>query len=271
MDALANLLRSCSGADREILDRKECRTERDKYAGIGASILLTGLLGSCSGGYALFFVFQSWLPATVFGLLWGGTIFNLDRSIVQSIRKGNEDGKQWQIATPRIILAIFIALTVAKPLELKMFEPEIDSQIQKHNLAEKIKAQQQTETAYPEIKQMEAELSRDQTELEKRRNLRDQAAQAAIEEAEGTSGTKKEGKGPVYEEKRELANQRVEEFNKIEFSMGASFQGKREKLDALKQDRSNTLQVLSDKQKLSNGLLARVGALHEAGQLLLSF
>src|SRR4029450_6028644 len=74
----------CSGADIAILQTWDCSTEHNTYAGIGATIVLTAVLASFSGGYALRTVFQS-LPATVsLGILWGILIFNLDRYIVMS-------------------------------------------------------------------------------------------------------------------------------------------------------------------------------------------
>jgi hypothetical protein len=263
MDVLTNLLRSCSGANREILDREECRIDRDKYAGIGVSILLTGLLGSCSGGYALFVIFQSWLPATLFGLLWGSTIFNIDRSIVQSIQKGDEAGNLWLKASPRIFLAAFIALTVSKPLELRMFEPEINAQIQEHNLKAMSAAQLEAEKAFPRVTVLEEELRQLEAVVAKQRVIRDQAEQTYIAEAEGTGGTKKEGKGPVYTEKRAIADRVGEEFAKIEFSSQKVIETKQEELALLRSQKNERLRVLSQKYEDANGLLARMGALHE--------
>ena len=71
----------CSGADITILRTWACSTEHNTYAGIGATIFLTAVLASLSGGYALWTVFQSSPYAITFGLLWGILIFNLDRSI----------------------------------------------------------------------------------------------------------------------------------------------------------------------------------------------
>jgi hypothetical protein len=50
-----------------ILCTWDCSTEHNTYAGTGATIVLTAVLASLSGGYALWTVFQSYrvLPATV--------------------------------------------------------------------------------------------------------------------------------------------------------------------------------------------------------------
>ena len=83
-------------------------------------------MATIAASYALFTVFDNTYIAIAFGLVWGLLIFNLDRFIVSTIKKSNSKWKEiWQ-ATPRILLAIIIAIVIAKPLELKIFEKEID-------------------------------------------------------------------------------------------------------------------------------------------------
>ena len=47
----------CAGANRKIL--RQCPTDYAKYAGIGGTILFTAIMAMFSGGYALYFVFNS--------------------------------------------------------------------------------------------------------------------------------------------------------------------------------------------------------------------
>lgn len=140
-----NFLCSCAGADKSIL--KQCPTEWNKYACIGATILFTGILASLSGGYALFTVFRGGdgaiMFAVFFGVLWGLIIFNLDRFIVSTFWKV-ADGKRWQKflrellhASPRIILAIIIAIVISKPVEIKIFENRLSEQIKRNEIAAK--------------------------------------------------------------------------------------------------------------------------------------
>lgn len=121
----------CSGADKDII--AECPTEWNKYAGIGATILFTGLLASISGGYALFTIFRgdenAVKYALLFGILWGFVILNLDRFVVSSIRKEGNLKKELLQAAPRFILAIIISIVIAKPLEVRIFESRIEQQI----------------------------------------------------------------------------------------------------------------------------------------------
>src|SRR5882724_4982666 len=107
----ANLMKRffwlCSGADMSILRTWDCSTEHNTYAGIGATIVLTAVLASLSGGYALWTVFQSSPAAVSLGILWGILIFNLDRYIVMSLPKRRGGcGALWrQVATvsPRLV------------------------------------------------------------------------------------------------------------------------------------------------------------------------
>ena len=118
----------CSGANRPLLEK--CTTEGSKYAGIGATIFFTGIFAALAGAYALFTVFENYLVASLFGLIWGLMIFNLDRYIVSSMRKEGNARKEFFTALPRIILAILISLVIAKPLEMKIFEKEINSELE---------------------------------------------------------------------------------------------------------------------------------------------
>ena len=74
---------------------------------------------ACS--YALFTVFDNVYTAILFGLIWGLLIFNLDRFIVSTIKKSVAKLKDFIQASPRIIVAIIIAVVISKPLKLKLF------------------------------------------------------------------------------------------------------------------------------------------------------
>jgi hypothetical protein len=121
----------CAGVYRQGLERYPAL--HAKYVGIGATVFFTGLFASLSGGYALYFVFSGsegavW-KALLFGILWGLAIFNLDRYLVSTLYKIGPLWRQFLQATPRLLLAILIGIVVARPLELKLFEKEIDERL----------------------------------------------------------------------------------------------------------------------------------------------
>jgi hypothetical protein len=129
---ISNFLIFCSGADRGMID--QCpKTERNKYASIGATVFLTGFLAAISSGYALYTIFRgeesAFLASVGFGLVWATIIFNLDRYIVSSLRKEGNWKKELLYATPRFVIAILISLVIAKPLEVRIFASRIEQQI----------------------------------------------------------------------------------------------------------------------------------------------
>jgi len=118
----------CSGAYQGLL--RECPSEQTKYAGLGGVLLATFVLAALSAGYAIYSVFADPLWAVAFAVVWGLIIFNFDRFLVSTMRKyGVSRRKQLWMASPRIALALLIGFTIARPLEMKIFEKEIDVQI----------------------------------------------------------------------------------------------------------------------------------------------
>ncbi|WP_420582661.1 DUF4407 domain-containing protein [Reichenbachiella sp.] len=127
MNKLEQFFCYCSGASFSILNR--CTSEKSKFVGVGATVFFTGLLAAISSAYAMYFVFDQLIWPLVFGLVWGLMIFNLDRFIVLSMRKSHDSFKEYIQAAPRMILAVLIALVISKPLELKIFEKEIITEL----------------------------------------------------------------------------------------------------------------------------------------------
>lgn len=120
----------CAGANRRVL--RQCPTEYAKYAGIGGTILFTALMAMLSGGYALYTVFNDNFTSIGFGVFWGLLIFNLDRFIVNTMYSDGKvtiSWKEFYCGLPRIIMAIFLGMVISTPLELKIYESEIDVRI----------------------------------------------------------------------------------------------------------------------------------------------
>jgi hypothetical protein len=120
----SNFLWWCAGAHQKLL--REFPSEHTKYVGLGGVILATFVLAALSSGYAIYSVFGDWGWTVLFAFIWGLIIFNFDRFLVSTMRKyGVSNRKQFWMAVPRIVLALIIGLTIARPLELKIFEKEI--------------------------------------------------------------------------------------------------------------------------------------------------
>lgn len=175
MNNLKNFFWFCSGANQNIL--KRCPTESSKYVGIGATVFFTGVLAAVSSGYALYTVFESFWGSFFFGLVWGGMIFNLDRFIVCSMKKRGDFWQEFKVAIPRLFLAILLALVISKPLELKIFEKEINRKIDSKKSEETIKAKTAINNGFPEITELEKKIEALKSEIVTKETYRNQKQQ----------------------------------------------------------------------------------------------
>jgi hypothetical protein len=191
MNSITRFFWFCSGANFAILKRTP--TESNKYVGIGATVFFTGVLAALAAGYALFTVFQALLPAIFFGLLWGMMIFNLDRFIVSSMRKKENAWAEWKLAIPRLVLAVLLALVISKPLELKMFEREINRKLDEKKTEFIAQSKANLAKGFPEIQELEAKIDTLKSEVLQAEAFRDQVqkeydAERFGEKTSGTSG-----------------------------------------------------------------------------------
>lgn len=258
---LKNFFLTCSGVDKNLIN--ECSNgEQNKYVGIGATVFFTAVMATIAASYALYTVFDNLYSAIFFGLIWGLLIFNLDRFIVSTIKKSDSKFKEFLQAAPRIVLAIIIAIVISKPLELKLFEKEINQVLlEEKNQMTLDNKTQIAQQFTPEITKLNSEINSLKQEIITKETETNSLYQTYISEAEGTAGTKKLGKGPVYEEKRA----------KHDASLLALNQLKNENADKIL-SKENTIAQLQQNQKLAeiksqpiisnfDGLMARIDAL----------
>ncbi|MES1223284.1 MAG: DUF4407 domain-containing protein, partial [Bacteroidota bacterium] len=183
----------CAGAHQSLL--KEYPSEHTRYAGLGGVLLATFVLASLSAGYAIYSVFNNIGWAIAFALIWGLIIFNFDRFLVSTMRKyGVSVRKQIWMAVPRIFLALLIAITIARPLELKIFEKEIDVKVAE-NRHKKVLLNDSLLNAESKAILANAEQERNRLMLRKL-TLEDtlhQLQQDYLHEADGTGGSHQRG------------------------------------------------------------------------------
>ncbi|XCF06884.1 DUF4407 domain-containing protein [Tamlana crocina] len=251
----------CSGSDTHILN--DCSVgEQNKYAGIGATVFFTAIMAFIASSYTLFIIFENLYSAIFFGLIWGLLIFNLDRYIVSTIKKTGQPLNEFTQAIPRIILAIIIAVVISKPLELKIFEKEINQVLleQKNELTLANKSQI-AEQFKPEIKNLQNEISQLQNQINTKETEVNALYDTYIAEAEGTAGTKLLGKGPVYQEKREKHDAALAEFQQLKTVNKAKIVSIKNQIEQLQSNYKN--EVTNTQPIINNfdGLMARVNAL----------
>ncbi|MEL0651423.1 DUF4407 domain-containing protein [Algibacter sp. TI.3.09] len=251
----------CSGADTDILEQCS-KGEQNKYAGIGATVFFTALMAFIAASYALYTVFDNYYAAIGFGFIWGLLIFNLDRYIVSTIKKTGRFLDELLQATPRIMLAVIIAIVISKPLELKIFEKEINQVLleQKNHLT--LANQNQILAQFnPEITTLETNITTLESEVINKEAEVNTLYNTYIAEAEGTAGTNRLGKGPVYKEKREKHDALLAELQQLKLENKEKKANLEDQIATLKTNYQ--LQVDTTQPVINNfdGLMARVNAL----------
>lgn len=251
----------CSGADTDLL--KECSNgEQNKYAGIGATVFFTAVMAFIASSYALFTVFDNMYTSIFFGLIWGLLIFNLDRFIVSTIKKRDNFKSELLQAAPRIVLALIIAVVISKPLEMKIFEKEINQVLLEEKNELTLANKGQIALQYdPTIAGLNQKITTLKNEVITQEAETNALYDTYISEAEGTAGTKLLGKGPVYEEKREKHDAALLELQQLKETNNQKITGIETQIAELNTQYTesvNTSQPIIDG---FDGLMARINAL----------
>jgi hypothetical protein len=251
----------CSGVDTDIIN--DCSNgEQNKYVGIGATVFFTAVMATIASSYALYTVFDNYFIAAFFGIIWGLLIFNLDRFIVSTIKKRDNKWKELAQATPRIILAIIIAVVISKPLELKLFEKEINQVLleEKNQMTLDNKAQIAKQYT-PEIEKTNQEIAALKNEIATKEKETDDLYETYIAEAEGRKGTLLVGKGPVYAEKRQKHDAALAELKQLKIANNNKILAKEAHLATLvksqKDQETKTQPIIAN----FDGLMARISGL----------
>ena len=268
----------CTAADIEAI--KQCPSDWNKFSVIGATIFMTAVIAGVSGGYFISYYLEiaydmhGWTIPICFGIIWAFLIFTLDRTIIVTMKKTGVFKEEFKQGFIRLILAVFIGLVIATPLELKMFESEIDAKIgdlnrerndfivEQNELSRARNASQEKEILEQKLTPLREELDR----LEKIKSDYDKANQDRIGEAEGTSGTGKVGKGLVYKEKDDRYLEKKKNWEEVEGKYNLLQQNINDLLMS-ENSKSNISAVNVDDIKQVDGVEIRVKALYQLSGL----
>ncbi len=164
---------------------------------------------------------------------------------------------------PRLILAIIIAVVISKPLELKIFEKEIDQVLLEEKNEMTLNNQVQVAALFAGDKEafakaiqvLKSEIATKEIEVNALYNT-------YITEAEGTAGTNKLGKGPVYKEKREKHDAALAALNELKTTNNQKIAALELQLADL--NTAETARLTADQPIIDNfdGLMARITALN---------
>ena len=131
----------CAGSDKETLLR--CPQDQAIHASVGALLLLVSCFSMAAAGFATSIVFYDLnsvfasILAAIVGIAWGLASFHINRLFVCSISKNQSTGRQLFQGLPRFVLAGVIATVIAVPLELKIFEKDIQNRLNLINQSSK--------------------------------------------------------------------------------------------------------------------------------------
>ena len=240
---LMKIMWKAAGADHYILERSTY-SDHIKYACLGGIVIATGFMAALAGGYAFYIIFgqqtanlaqgtEATIEAAssqtlavilsiVFGLIWGLIIFNIDRFIVASTGKG--DGSEAitlgeiKTAIPRIIMGIIIAITISKPVELRMFQQEIEVELNSRRIKEVDKQKREVSQLYKgEFEIIEEEILRLREDITKYEVIRQEKENIFNEEMNGNaSGVEGYGKRAIKKEKQlDLAKRELDSVKNI--------------------------------------------------------
>lgn len=245
----------CSGAHLDFLNHEDCKYEHNKYIGIGSAVFFTALFAFTSSSYALYTVFDSWWSACFIGFIWSCFIFSLDRYIVSTLKK--EDSKWNEIfkASPRIILAFMLAIIISEPLELRIFEREIENELIEMQSEVEKQQNEAVYSKYPDVENLVNVINQLDTDYKSCQNYADILESDAAGEADGSRGSGIRNIGPIYKIKRQNADTKKVECSRILQELDKS------KSDLALLKSKIDLEVIGLERTKESGLLSRIEAL----------
>ena len=263
MSKLGDFFIFCSGVNRQLLN--ESPTEYNKYTGVGATVFFTGVFAMIASSYALYTVFNNAYTAIAFGLVWGLLIFNLDRYIVSSMKKKGVAWKDITFALPRVVLAVIISIVISKPLELKIFETEINSEIISMQQEKRKEHETLLKSRFEaDITKVDLEIAELNSDIKRMKTLKDDLNLEALKEADGTGGSKIRNLGPIYKAKVKVATDAESEYESKLQTTAPLLASKEERKKAILAQRDTEMAQM-EKASLT-GFASRLEALDRLSQ-----
>ena len=246
-----------STAEKELL--QDCLIDRNRYAIIGMSVLSTWLFATLAWTYFFSTVVNNVFASVLLGIVMGGIILSIDRTLIKGINTFNKN-KIWPLIF-RAILAITIGTFMAQPALLYLFNKEIHLQISLDNEQKKKAKLQEQESVYAVAKK---DLLEKKTNLQSQLNNKYSELSAArssfLAETDGTGGSKKIGL-------KDIARAKQNEYEKLQ----ADYQEMSKQMNPQIRDTDSSLgliesSVMKEQQQfeglLNDGFLTRIEALN---------
>ncbi len=260
----------CSGANTKVL--KQVESEHGKYANQGFAIFIIGVVGMFTGGYAISTVFSSRLVIYAGGALWGLILSSIDRSMVSGFNKRSNPSVKERIGGAvslmvKLGISTLISFTVAKPLELKIFESSIEAQAAKNIEVEIDKYSQPIINQYQlEIDKLEGEKQQHNQELSDFQLQLEQTEDAYQKELlEGGFGRDR-GYGSVAKQLEKSVEQAQQKYDHKEQTLRSLIGEKEQQVTNLRADRQEKLSEIErevKEEQTATDFVARLHVLHQ--------
>jgi len=272
-----------AGADAHILEQSTY-SDQVKYMCLGGIVLATGAMAGLAGGYAFYTIFEPRgsaidsitypviaIMAIAFGIIWGLIIYNIDRFIISSSGKG--DGteaitrQELVNAIPRVIMGAIIAITISKPLEIRMFKTEIDVELHQAQLEKQSEYMERIDSIYEDrIIAENVKIEKYENEIAQKTDRAQELENQYIEEARIITV------GPRAMAVKAQADKAKEEENYLKNKYDPFI---KESLSKLKQVEKEKQKAIKDGENISSGLdglLERIKLAHKiAGSTITIF
>tara|TARA_B110000114_G_scaffold170960_1_gene196285 strand:+ start:608 stop:1897 length:1290 start_codon:yes stop_codon:yes gene_type:complete len=286
---IMKMMWKAAGADRYILERSTY-SDHVKYACLGGIVVATGLMASLAGGYAFYIIFGQQaanlaqgteatieaasspilaiVSSIVFGLIWGLIIFNIDRFIVASTGKG--DGSEAitlseiKTAIPRILMGIIIAITISKPVELRMFQQEIEVELNSRRIKEVGKQKREVSQLYEaDLEQIQEEITRLRSDIDKYETIRQEKLDILNNEVDGSGSIAGQGYGPVAKLKQQELELAKVEYDSVRNKNEAEIESQNIKFSETDSIMKKEIANAEISAKSLDGLMARLKIVDE--------
>lgn len=285
--SVMRFLWKCAGGDRYLLERATY-SDQIKYMCLGGIVFATGAMAGLAGGYAFYTIFEkrgsaidnpvdinTVFLALFFGIIWGLMIFNIDRFIVTSTGKG--DGTEaitigeLKSAFPRIIMGVIIAMTISKPVEIRMFKTEIDIKLREKQLEQQADYQAKVDKTFADREKL---LDKEFGSIADQRKALigriETAEQAYTDNLMGKANGIQGGNGPLSKALKSQLNDLERQLNDFDKQNGKDLTELNKRKDELRKakelERGNNTKIANG----LDGLLERIKIAHEVAGFWIS-
>lgn len=224
----------------DIETAKSCTSsEINKMSKNGSLILVPAVVGLFSMSYAMFLITQSLPFALLGGFAWSLVILAIDRSLVSTERPG---GFSFGLLG-RLLLAIVIGFVVAEPVVLLVFKDSIDETINNKYL----KTKDKINSKYAVL------IDSYNNELKIAKEKLDTKQESYTSEMDGTGGSGKANKGPIFKQKYADYKNELIAYNSLKKEVSGKIKLRNKEFN------SDLIEV---KEHQATGLLGQFRALH---------